>query len=124
MICCNKSEYGLFLSSVIFIFVIADLLLNLCGRPLHGLCLGVAGLGGPCRRPHRGCFLAQHTVSIGSRPSVRAFRPQTNSVFTKHQSRAAAVTLVPENVSGVSSEMYVCNGVSLCVDVMQKGPTT
>lgn len=81
MTCCNKSEYGLSLSSVIFIFFIPDLLLNLCGRPSPGLCPGVAAVRGPRRRPRRGCFLAQHAAGGGSRPCVRAFRPRTNDLF-------------------------------------------
>lgn len=73
MTCCALSEYGLFLSSAIFAFFIADPLRSLCARPFGGLCLGVAGLGGPRCRPRRGCFAAQHAASHGSgRPPTRA----------------------------------------------------
>lgn len=74
MTCCALSEYGLFLSSAIFAFFIADPLRSLCARPFGGLCLGVAGLGGPRRRPRRGCFAAQHAAGHGSGPSAHAGR--------------------------------------------------
>lgn len=67
MTCCALSEYGLFLSSAIFAFFIADPLRSLCARPFGGLCLGVASLGGPRRRPRRGCFAAQHAAGHAGR---------------------------------------------------------